>query len=457
MLYSARSTAEWQELDRRHHVHPFNDIRALNRQGTRVINRGEGVYVWDTDNRKILDGMAGLWCVNAGYGCRELIEAAQQQLGELAYYNSFFQTATPPQIELARQLSEITPSGLDHFFYANSGSEANDTVVRLVRHFWKLQGKPGKKVFIGRTLGYHGSTLAATSLGGMAPMHAMGDSLLPGFEHIPHPHWYASGGDLDRDEFGLRCARYLEEKILELGAENVAAFIGEPIQGAGGVIDPPQTYWPEIQRICRRHDILLVADEVICGFGRTGHWFGSDTYDIQPDLMPMAKGLSSGYMPISAVAFNDRVFETLNGGGELPHGYTYSGHPVACSVSIANIELIRREGLVEKVREESGPYFRAGLEEIAANHPLVGEVRGAGLMAGLQLVRDKAAREFFPAEEKVAVRCRDYCMENGLILRAVGNSMVACPPLIIGREEIDELLAKTRDALDKTARDFGLL
>lgn len=451
-----RGTEEWQKLDVDHHLHPFTDPKYFDDKAPLVVTRAEGSHVWDSDGRKILDGMAGLWCVNVGYGRKELIEASDRQMRELAYYNVFFQSATPPQIELSRTLAEITPADLNHFFFTNSGSEANDTIVRMVRHYWEVEGKPEKQVFIGRTLGYHGSTVAATSLGGMQNMHDMGQSLLPGFEHIMHPHWYLNGGELSPEEFGLKAAAALEDKILEIGADKVAAFIGEPIQGAGGVIDPPATYWPEIQRICRKYDILLVADEVICGFGRIGHWFGSEAYGIEPDLMPMAKGLSSGYLPIAAVAYNKRVHGTMQKGGLFSHGYTYSGHPVACAVALANIKLIKEEGLIEKVKTDTGPYFRKRLATLE-DHPLVGEVRGAGLLAGIQLVKDKGSKELFPVEEQIAVKCRDYCLEGGLIMRAVGQSMVASPPLIISHDEIDTMVDIARSSLDQTARAVGML
>ncbi|HVW68564.1 MAG TPA: aminotransferase, partial [Steroidobacteraceae bacterium] len=384
---SSRPTSEWQALDRAHHVHPFTDPKALAARGTRVMTRAAGVYVWDSDGNKILDAMAGLWCVNVGYGRRELIDAALKQLEQVPYYNSFFQSSVPSQIELAQCLAGLTPNGLRHFFYANSGSEANDTVIRLVRRYWALRGLPKKRTFIARTLGYHGSTLAAVSLGGMAPMWAMDGETLPGFEHIEHPHYYTQGGTQSLEAYALEAARRLEKKILELGAHNVAAFVGEPVQGAGGVYDPPPGYWAEIQRICRKYDVLLVADEVICGFGRTGSWFGSQTYDIRPDLMPMAKGLSSGYLPISAVAMTGAFFDVINEGGTLSHGFTYSGHPVACAVAIANIRLMQQEGLVERVRDDVGPYLRAGLDELCRSHPIVGEIRGAGLVAAIQLVK----------------------------------------------------------------------
>lgn len=457
MLQAERATAEWQALDRTHHLHPFTDPKALAARGVKVITSSDGCYVWDSDGNKILDGMAGLWCVNVGYGRTELSDVAKRQMDILPYYNSFFQSSTPTQIELAQKLAGLTPPGLDHFFFANSGSEANDTIIRLVRHFWAVQGKPEKHVFIGRNLAYHGSTLAATSLGGMSYMHAMGKSLLPGFEHIMEPHHYVHGAGLSPEEFALKAAGALEEKILELGADSVAAFIGEPIQGAGGVIDPPEGYWPEIERICRKYDILLVSDEVICGFGRAGNWFGQQTYGFTPDLMTMAKGLSSGYLPIAGVAMNGRVYDTLGEGGLIAHGYTYSGHPVSCAVAMANIDIIEREGLVERTREETGPYLKNALRQLCDDHPLVGEVRGAGLIFGLQLVRDKATREFFAKEDEPAVRCRDHCLEHNLIMRAVGQSMVICPPLIISRNEMDELVEKAKLGLDETARNFGLL
>jgi len=454
MSTRSRTTLDWQKLDSAHHVHPFNDPKALERRGVRIIERADGAYVWDSDGNKILDGMAGLWCVNVGYGRQELVDAAARQMQELPYYNTFFQSATPSQIELGQALAEVTPPGLDHFFFANSGSEANDTVIRLARHYWHVKGKPGKRTFIGRKLGYHGSTLAAVSLGGMAPMHALDKVLLPGFAHIMQPHWYLLGGTQSPEEFGRTAAQALEDKILELGPDNVAAFIGEPVQGAGGVIDPPSTYWPEIQRICRKYDILLVADEVICGFGRTGQWFGSQTYGIEPDLMPMAKGLSSGYLPISAVAMNGRVFEVVREGGLLAHGYTYSGHPASCAVALANIRLIQREKLVERVREDIGPYFRMRLQDLADRHPIVGELRGVGLLAGLQLVRDKAARTLFKPEDDAANKCRDFCLQNHLIMRAVDQTMVLSPPLILTRAQVDELVAKVRIGLDLTAKQL---
>lgn len=445
-----RSTAEWQSLDAAHYIHPFTDHAALGRKGTRLITRAEGVYLYESDGRRILDGMSGLWCVNLGYGRRELADAAYRQLLELPYYNSFFQVAHPPAIELARLLVEVTPPQFKHVFFTGSGSEANDTVVRTVRRYWDLQGQPQRSFIISRRNAYHGSTMAGASLGGMAPMHAQGGLPIPGIVHIRQPYWYAEGGELSPEEFGLLAARALEEKILEIGPERVGAFIGEPIQGAGGVIIPPATYWPEIQKIVDRFGLLLIADEVICGFGRTGRWFGSDYFGIRPDLMPIAKGMSSGYLPIGGVMVGDRVADVLIGqGGEFHHGFTYSGHPAACAVACAAINILRDERVVERVRDDVGPYLQRGWQKLAG-HPLVGEARGVGLIGALELVADKAHRLFFDDPGEVGTLCRDICIRNGLVMRAVRDTMIIAPPLVITHEQIDELLDKAQRSLDMT-------
>ncbi len=452
---ATRTTAEWQELDRRHHLHPFTDYKALAKEGSRIITRAAGVYLWDSEGNRILDGMAGLWNVNVGYGRKEMAEAAYQQMLELPYYNTFFKTATPPPIALSKTLIDLTPPGLNRVFFASSGSEANDTIVRMVRHYWNLAGKPNKKTFISLKYAYHGSTMVAASLGGIPEMHAQADLPLPGFVHIMPPYWYALGGDMSPEEFGRHAARALEEKIVELGPDSVAAFIGEPIQGAGGLIVPPDTYWPEVQRICRAHDVLLIADEVICGFGRTGKWFGSDTYRIEPDLMPLAKGLTSGYLPLSALMVGDRVTEVLiEKGEEFFHGFTNSGHPVACAVALENIRIIEHEKLVEIVGDDTGPYLQSRLGELA-DHRLVGEVRGVGFIAGIELVEDKPSRRRFDPSGKVGAMCRDFCLEHGLIARTVGDVMTLSPPLIMTRGEIDELVSILGKCLDLTARELN--
>jgi len=449
-------TEQWQELDRLHHLHPFTDSKALHRTGSRIITRADGVYLWDSEGRKILDAMAGLWCVNVGYGRKELAQVAFEQMQELPYYNNFFQTTHPPAVDLAEVLSQVTPEHLNHVFFTNSGSEANDTVVRMVRRYWDVQGKPKRTVIISRENAYHGSTMAGASLGGMKPMHRQGGMPIPDIEHITQPYWYALGGDLSPEEFGLQAAQALEERIKDLGADRVAAFIGEPIQGAGGVIVPPESYWPEIARICKKYGILLVADEVICGFGRTGKWFGSEFFGIEPDLMPIAKGLSSGYLPIGGVMVSDGVADVLiNRGGEFQHGFTYSGHPACCAVAAANIRILRDEHIIERAEADTAPYLQKRIREFES-HPLVGEVRGVGMLGALQFAKDKSARTLFDPPGDVGSLCRDHCTDNDVIMRAVGDSMILSPPLIISKAEIDELMEKAGKALDLTARDLGI-
>ncbi len=447
------STEQLQELDALHHLHPFTDTAALNKKGVRVIKRAEGVYLWDSEDRKFLDGMAGLWCVNVGYGRKEIMDAAYQQMQQLPYYNSFFQTSHPPAIELAAKISEVTPAGFNRVFFCGSGSEANDTVVRMVRHYWAALGKPDKKVVISRENAYHGSTMAGASLGGMKPMHAQGGLPIPDIEHITQPHWFVNGYDQTPEVFGKNAALALEKRIEELGADNVAAFIGEPVQGAGGVIVPPSTYWPEIQRICKQHDILLVADEVICGFGRTARWFGSDTFNIEADLMAIAKGLSSGYLPIGGVVVSDHVAEGLEQGGEFNHGYTYSGHPACAAAALANIELMQRERIVENAAEKIAPYFQQKLFEMA-DHPLVGQVRGVGMLGAIQLSPEKPSNKQFSKGGVVSMVCREHCMENGLVMRAVDDAMILSPPLIITESQIDELFAIAKNSIDQTYQDL---
>ncbi len=452
-MQSDRETEEWQRIDAAHHIHPFTSPQVIAKEGARVFVRGEGLELEDSEGRRFIDGMAGLWCVQLGYGRRELADAAHSQMLELAYYNTFFKTSTPPIAALSEKLAALTPPGLDHFLFANSGSEAVDSAVRLIRHFWNLQGHPEKKVIISRELGYHGSTLAAASVGGWSSMHAHGDLPLAGFEHVMPPYWYVHGGDLPPEDFGIAAARTIEQKILEVGPEQVAAFFGEPLMGAGGVIVPPSTYWPEVQRICRKYDILLVADEVICGFGRTGRWWGSETYGIEPDLMTMAKGLTSGYLPLSVLALGPRVAGTVML-SDFAHGFTYSGHPTAAAVALENIRLLEEEGIIERVGNDTGPYLQERLQRALGNHPLVGEVRGAGLLAAVELVEDKQTRRHFPADRKVGELCWERCIDQGLIPRAIRDVMALSPPLVATRSDIDEIVRRLVAGIDETA---GLL
>ena len=448
MAYLNRTTEQWQEIDSAHHLHPFTDYKSLAKEGSNIIVKADGVYLTNTDNKQFLDAMSGLWCVNVGYGRKILADVAYKQMQELPYYNSFFKTATAPSIELAQQLAEISPGDLNHAFFSSSGSEANDTVVRMVRRYWDLKGQPNKKTFISREYAYHGSTMTGMSLGGMTAMHEQG-GMMPGFAHVMPPYWYKYGQEMSPEEFGIFTANKIEEKILELGPENVAAFIGEPIQGAGGVIIPPETYWPRVQEICSKYDILVVVDEVICGFGRTGNWFGSDTYGINPDIITMAKGISSGYIPLSGIMVGKRVSDVLiDEGGEFYHGYTYSGHPVACAVAIENLKIIREENLIENSKN-TAVYLNEKMKEIA-DHPLVGEVRMKRYIGCVELVKDKEKGTMFEDTGTVGTICRDYCIENGLIMRAVRDGMIFCPPLIFSKNHIDELVEKLKKSLDQT-------
>jgi len=441
-------TAELQALDAAHHMHPFTENAALARRGARIMKSAKGVWLTDTEGHKILDAMAGLWCVNIGYGRKELGEAAARQMDELSYYNTFFQTSHIPAIALAAKLAELAPGDLNHVFFASSGSEANDTNIRMVRRYWDIKGQPSKRVIIARSNGYHGSTMGGGSLGGMKSIHDHG-GMIDGIVHIGEPNWWAQGGDMTPDAFGLLRAQELEAKILELGIENVGAFIGEPVQGAGGVIIPPATYWPEIQRIVDKYGILLIADEVITGFGRTGNWFGSQTYGIKPHIMTIAKGLSSGYQPIGGSLVCDEVAHVMGGAGDFNHGYTYSGHPVAAAVALKNLEIIQDEKIVEHVRDVANPYLDK-LWSGLTDHPLVGEARLVGLMGSIALTPDKASRAKFASDVgTVGYRCRERCFANNLIMRHVGDRMIISPPLVITPEEIDILIARARLSLDE--------
>lgn len=453
-------TRHWQALDAAHHVHPFSDTAALNREGVRVITRADGVHLWDSEGKSLIDGMAGLWCVQLGYGNRELADAGYEALKTLPYYNHFFKTSNPWTIELAAKLATLLPAGHGHVLFANSGSEANDTALKLIRYYWNLKGRPEKKIHLSRDYAYHGVTMAAASLSGLTPMHPQWDLPLAGFDKVPAPYWYgartAGYGEIGPDEFGILIAQKLEEKILELGPSRVASFSAEPVQGAGGLIFPPATYWPEVQRICAKYDVLLHLDEVITGFGRTGEWFGAQTYAIAPDIMTMAKGLSSGYQPISAVSLGARLSETLLAANEeLVHGFTYSGHPVASAVALKNLEILEREDLPGRVKHRIGPYLQRRLREVFADHPLVGEVRGVGLLAAIELVSDKKQRSFFPRDLDVGTHCRNYCFGSGLVMRAIRDTMVLSPPLVITEAEVEDIIARAKDAIDRTAKDFG--
>ena len=441
-------TEELQKRDAAHHLHPFTAQHDLANKGSKIITSAQGVYVYDSNGEELLDAMAGLWCVNIGYGREELAQAAERQMRELPYYNTFFQTTHIPAIDLSEKLAKLAPRDLNHVFYAGSGSEANDTNIRIVRQYWALLGHAEKNIIISRKNAYHGSTLGGASLGGMNAMHQQGGLPIPNVQHINQPDWWAEGGELSPEEFGLARARELEEAIVEFGEERVAAFIAEPVQGAGGVIVAPDTYWPEIQRICDKYEIILIADEVICGFGRTGNWFGSQTMKIRPDIMTIAKGLSSGYQPIGGSIVSRKIAEVL-GKDEFNHGYTYSSHPVAAAVALANLNIIESEGIVGRVQNETGPYLAKKWATLN-DHPMVGEAKIVGMMGSLALTPDKANRsKFLSPSGTVGYICRECCFANNLIMRHVGDRMIISPPLIIDKEQIDILIERAWKSLDE--------
>jgi putrescine aminotransferase len=447
-------TKSIQATDSAHYMHPFTAHGELAAKGARVMVKGDGIYLWDSEGKKLLDGMSGLWCMAIGYGRKELADVAYKQLQELPYYNSFFNTTNIPAVELSKLLVEVTPPQFNHVFFAGSGSEGNDTIFRMVRWYWDLQDQPQRKVIISRNNGYHGSTVCGASLGGMKYMHEQGGLPIPGIEHIEQPYWFELGRDMTKEAFGLKAAGWLEEKILAVGADKVAAFIAEPVQGAGGVIIPPSTYWPEIQRICDKYGILLISDEVICGFGRTGNWFGCETLGYKPDFLNFAKGVTSGYIPLGGVMISDRVAKVvIEKGSDFNHGYTYSGHPVACAVAIENIRIMQREKIIETVRDETGPYLKEKFEALK-DHPLVGDAETLGMMAGLVLVKRKSPIEMFESSLGVGMICRGHMFGNGMIMRAVGDRMIIAPPLVITKTQIDEMIALIRHCLDLTLADL---
>ena len=446
-------TQTLRHMDQAHHLHPFTDFQDYAAHGGRIISRAEHVYIYDSDGNKIQDGMSGLWCCNLGYSQNRIKEAVAAQLNELPFYNNFFRCSNQPAVELAAKLCELTPQRFQHVFFTNSGSEANDTQVKLVHRYFDLLGKPNKKQIISRVNAYHGSTIAASSLGGMSAMHeqTMGLNYV---HHIGQPHWFECGGDMDPDTFGIQAARELEAKIDELGEENVAAFIAEPIQGAGGVIIPPETYWPEVKRILEARDILFIADEVICGFGRTGEWFGSDTYNLEPDLITFAKAVTNGYMPLGGSLVSDKIADVLmSGGGEFAHGLTYSGHPASCAAGLATMAIFEETDIIAQAAQHLAPYFAEKLAALS-DHAIVGQVRVKGLFAAVELVDDKAARTRLAPSSAAAVYCRDRAIADGLMVRQTGDAMIMAPPFVTERHEIDNLVNKLATALDKTASHY---
>lgn len=440
-----------QQTDLAYHLSPMSDWKSLTKEGGRkIIVKGKGIYVWDDVGNRYIDGMSGLWCVNLGYSCEPIKKAIKEQLDILPYYNAFFKTSNEPAAELSEILAEVTPSGINHFFYGCSGSESNDTVYKLVRRYWNNTGQPWKRKFIARKNGYHGSTLLSATLGGIEAMHNLNDTPIPDIVHISQPYSFDAGVPYNDKDFGYKMAKEVEDKILELGPDQVAAFIGEPIQGAGGVIIPPDSYWPEVEKICRRYNVILVTDEVICGFGRTGKWFGCDLFGVKPDLMTMAKGITSGYVPLSAVGVSDRIYDgLLMKAKEFSHGYTYSSHPVLCQAGVATLKYIREKKLIDTISQKLAPYLHKQAKKLE-KHPLVGEVRYQGLLIAIELVKNKKTRERFQSD--IGTICRDICFQKGLIMRACKHTMVLAPPFITTIEEVDAIFKMIDDIMEKTLK-----
>lgn len=450
---------ELGRIDTRHFLHPFTALQEHEQTGPQIYDRAEGVYLYDRSGKRYIDGMAGLWCVNVGYGRRELAEVMARQVEKLSYYHSFMSAAHEPVIQLSGKLAALTPAGLNRAFFCNSGSEANDTLIKIIWYYNNLRGKPEKKKLIARRGAYHGVTIATGSLSGLSNLQNGFDLPRERFLHVSRPHAYWEKPDgLSPREYSLRLAQELEDTILREGPDTVAAFFVEPIMGAGGVIPPPEGYFEAVAPVLKRHDVLFAVDEVICGFGRLGTMFGSETFGLAPDLMTLAKGLTSGYIPMSACMVSDAVYDVLRTGtptmGPFAHGFTYTGHPVAAATALKNIEIIEREGLVDNAKD-CGAYFQARLRDAVADHPLVGEVRGLGLIAGVELVADKAAKRPFDLSEGVARKLHRHALALGLVCRPIFNTIAFAPPLIISREQVDAVVDRFASALRNLAKDLG--
>jgi putrescine aminotransferase len=442
------SPAALQNLDRAHHLHPFTDQAAMAAEGgSQIIVSGQGCHVTDQNGRRLLDGLAGLWCVNVGYGRREIVDAVTAQMARLPYYCSFFNSTTEPAIRLAARLAELTPPGLGHVMFSNSGSEANETALKMIRAYQKLRGKSGKVKVLSRTFGYHGVTLATTSLTGLPNCCTPFDLPLPGFVQVPAPYAYGAGQEADPAAHAQECLAETRTIIEREGPATISALFVEPVQGAGGVIVPPAGYLSALRALAREYDILFVADEVITGFGRLGAWFASELWSLEPDLMTLAKGLTSGYLPLGATVVSDEIAAVLGTGGYFAHGFTYSGHPTTAAAALANLDIIERDGLVERVRDDTGPYFQGKLRALAG-HPRVGEARGFGLIGALDLVPREGRHTLTPAT-LLGLKAAAAVRSEGAIVRGIRNAIAMSPPLIITPAEIDALFGSIERGLDK--------
>ncbi len=435
-------------------LHPASSISALLANGPDMIVEGKGSSVIDADGKKMLDAVGGLWCVNVGYGRKELADAMAQAAQKISYYHTFSNASNPWQVALAEKLLSHAPKQMQKVFFGSSGSDANDTIIKIVWHYFALQGKHSKTKVIAREQAYHGTSISTASLTGLGGFHKEFPLPLDFVLRTECPHYYTRGlADETEEQFCDRLIAEVEMLIEKEGAENIAAFFAEPILAAGGVIEPPKDYFPKLQTILKKNDILLVADEVVCGYGRLGKWFGSDVLDIEPDLMATAKGLTSGYFPMSAVFMTQPIWDVLKLGSEkvgaFSHGYTYSGHPIGAAVALANLEIIEREGLVDKAGL-MGEYLHDQLSAALGDHPKVGEIRGRGLIAGIQLVENKALKELPDPSEKWPLKVANKCRELGVIVRPLPSvaTLAISPPLVITKEEVDKLVSTLRLAID---------
>lgn len=444
-----------QAYDQSHHMHPFTSASALRQAPPFVIERAEGCYV-EGQGIKLLDAMAGLGCVNLGYGRTELADAAHQAMSDLSYYHSFSAVSNPYAAALSAKIADHAPAHLNKVFFSNSGSEAVETALKLVSLYWLQKGEPKRRKIITRDYAYHGSTIATAALNGNKAMaEQFGYTGNADIIRAKSPYWYREGGDLTPEEFGIAAAKSVEDAILAAGPENVSAFIGEPVQGTMGIIVPPKTYWPEVERICRKYDVLLIADEVVSGFGRSGAWFAQETFDFKADIMTLAKGLSSSYVPISATVISDDVAEAVEGGEHLlQHGFTTSGHPVTAAVALRNIQILEEENHINTIKDDLGPYFEQQLTQALSGLSLVGEVRVKGLMAGIELTKNKATREQYPLEMALCDHVGNAALMRGLIVRPTGNVVVLCPPFCISKAQIDFVAAILHEAFSDVARSL---
>jgi putrescine aminotransferase len=457
--YSAEQIAAWRESDRKHHFHAMtNPLQHERGAKSILLTHAKGVYLYDSDGNRYLDAVSGLGCVNIGYGNEAVADASCEAMKQLSFMHTYFGATNRWACELSEKMAQITPTGFEHFYYAGSGSEATESAVKIAWHYWQLRNKPSKKMVISRTHAFHGNTIFACSLTGIQHYHPQFGLPIqsPLIGRVNAPYWWRDGGDMTPEDYGKKVALELEDYIEQVGADSIAAFIAEPVLGAGGMVIPPPGYWPEINRICRQHDVLLILDEVVTGFGKTGRWFGCETFGIDADLLALAKGMSSNYVPQSAVAIGSRVAEVLTKDDALfVHGFTNNAHPVTAATALANIKVIEEQGLVEKVANCLGPYFGEKLQALG-EHSTVGEVRHCGVLGALEFSPDKTRRHQFPADAGIGDQVAALARDRGLIVRPLNNIISFALPMITSNEEVDELFDILSAAIESVAAHTGI-